>query len=86
MWRRWTFSVGVRRAERMLCKWGVERVGDATRQWWTNWCSEFEEAAMKAMTAERAAEAVKIKAAAMAKAMGAVKAKVTERDRMHKSQ
>jgi hypothetical protein len=68
LWRRWTFSVGVRRAERMLCKWGAERVGGATRQWLSNWCSdhEFEEAAMKATAAKRAAEAVKIKAAAMA--------------------
>jgi hypothetical protein len=90
LWRRWTFSVGVRRAERMLCKWGAERVGGATRQWLSNWCSEFEEAAMKAIAAERAAEAVKVKAVAMAKAMGAVKAKVTKEwtraDRMHKSQ
>jgi hypothetical protein len=52
----------------MLCKWGAERVGGATRQWLSNWCSdhEFEEAAMKATAAKRAAEAVKIKAAAMA--------------------
>jgi len=83
LWRRWTFSVGVRKAERMLCKWGAERVGGATRQWLSNWCSEFEEAAMKAVAdgqaAERA-EAVKVsaRAAVVAKAAEAIKAKVVE--------
>ena len=90
LWRRWAFSVRVRRVGRMVRKWDAERVGGATRQWLSNWCNEFEEAATRAIATERAAEAIKVKAAAMAKAMGAVKAKVTKEwtraDRMHKSQ
>ena len=57
------------------------------RAWSVN---EFEEAATRAIAAERAAEAIKVKAAAMAKAMGAVKAKAADEwtcaDRIHKSQ
>ena len=90
LWRRWAFSVRVRRVERMVRKWDAERVGGATRQWLSNWCNEFEEAATRAIAAERAAEAIKVKAAAMAKAMGAVKAKAADEwtcaDRIHKSQ
>ena len=56
----------------------------------SNWCNEFEEAATRAIAAERAADAIKVKAAAMAKAMGAVKAKAADEwtcaDRIHKSQ
>ena len=90
LWRRWAFSVRVRRVERMVRKWDAERVGGATRQWLSNWCNEFEEAATRAIATERAAEAIKVKAAAMAKAMGAVKAKAAEgwtwADRAHQSE
>ena len=72
----------------MVRKWDAERVGGATRQWLSNWCNE--EAATRAIAAERAAEAIKIKAAAMAKAMGALRAKEakgwTWADRVYKSQ